>query len=399
MSIARKLKRLAETHGPDVGKVLAQAIKEKKFDPYSVRLADLTEAFLGRDYLTVMAKATAIKQGQVHTLEASEAVDATAFSNITGQLLVTVVKEKYSDAEFIGDNLVRKIPNPGANIKEHKVPYLSDVDSEPPVIAGAEPYPFAKFAEQWVTIPAPEKRGHICTVTMEMLLSDYTGQAQDSAGSVGRALGYGREKRILRTVLGISNSYKFNDTSMNTYLSTANATGKYVNRVFSNTIVNYTGIETVEKLAWEMEDPQTERRINVQPKAILCVPEKHYELKRILNATETRSGNQASDIGNLLVAPNPLETNYTLYRSKIAQALLDDETALTAAQIKQYVILADFAKAFVYREVYPLKVEQAPAGNPYEFNQDIVLAVKASEFGVPGVYDPRYAFLSTSEGS
>jgi hypothetical protein len=399
MSYEFKLKRLCEAHGPQVvSTALSDAFAEGKVGPRDLSVARLREAFLGGDYLTVKGKAECIKRGLIHTREATEAVDLTAFSNITGQLLVTEVKAKYNAPEFIGDKLMRTIPNPGSNMQEHKVPYLSDVDSEPPVLASAEPYPFAKFQEVYVTLPAPEKRGHVCTVTMEMLMGDYTGQAQDSAGSVGRALRYNKEKRQLRVVLGAANNYVFKGASMNTYLSTANATGLYVNRVFSNTIANYNQINTVEQLAWNMTDPITGRVINVRPNSILCMPEKRYDLARILNAVEVRD----ATTGVHDVSKNPIDTSYSLHTSPIARALLNagEITAVNSASlIKEYVILADFQRAFVYREVYPLQVEQAPAGNPMEFGQDIVLAVKASEFGVAGVYDPRYAFLSTAEGS
>jgi hypothetical protein len=396
MSYEMKLKRLTEAHGPErVVDVLKDAFKEGKITPRQVSIARLREAFLGTDYLTVLGKAQTIKHGLIHTREASEAVDLSAFSNITGQLLVTEVKEKYNDPEFIGDRLFKTIPNPGANLQTHKVPYLGDVDSEPPVVASMEPYPHAKFAEQWVTLPAPENRGHWCGVSMQMLMGDYTGQVQDSAGSIGRALRYGKEKRQLRVALGITNNYVFKDTSMNTYLSTADAVGKYVNRLAANTITSYTGISAVEQLAWRMTDPATDRIINVRPNAILCTPEKRYDLKRVLSATEVRDATTATHN----VSANPLEIQYGVHTSAIARALLIDETALSDAEVKEYCVFADFARAFVYREVHPMQVMQAPAGNPMEFHQDIVIAVRASEFGVAGVYDPRYAFLSTSEAS
>ena len=82
-----------------------------------------------------------------------------------------------------------------------------------------------------------------------------------------------------------------------------------------------------------------------------------------------------------------------------AQAILDEETALSDSEVKEYLVFGDFPRAFGYREVYPMKTEVAPPNNPAEFRQDIVLQVKASEFGVPYVYDPRYAVLSTAEAA
>lgn len=396
----RALKRLCEQHGlAKTSAAFSKALAEKRLDPYSIRLPELTRVFLGETYYDAERRLKAVMHGQAHLLEAAEAVDASAFIDITGQLLVTVIKEKYQAPEFIGSQLVRTIPNPGGNLGTHKVPYLSDADSFPQKLEQLQPYPYAKFQPQYVTLPAPEKFGQTCLVAFEMFFSDLTGQAQDSAASIGRAMGYLKEQRILRMVLGVSNPYVFNGNSMNTYLTTADANGKYVNRVINSQILNYTHVNNVEQLFYQMSDPVTGRKLMARPSKILLMPEKRYEMKRILNATETRTGNEASDTGNLVVAPNPLDTSYPLVWSPIARDIVLNELGLDAAHTKEYMVFADFQKAFVYREVYPMKVDQAPPQNPYEFQQDVVLAVKVSEFGVPGVYDPRYAALSTNEAS
>lgn len=398
MSFGKHLKRVMESNGPaQTLRAFGDALAEKKIDPYGLNLPRFVRDFLGHDMEDNFRKLRAVNLGQAHTLEATEAQDASAFSNITGQLLVTIIKEKYESPEFVASKLVKTYPNPGGNLKEHKVPYLSDVLEKPEVLSQLEPYPQTRFAESWVTMPAPEKRGQICALSMEMLYSDLTGQAQDSAASIGRALAYQKEERVLRVVLGLDNPYVFNGTAYNTYVSTAGTPG-YVNKKLSNTVVNYTQINDVEQLFWAMVDPITGRRIYARPTAILCAPQKRYEVKRVLGATETRSGDITTGDGNQVIAPNPLDVTYPVISSAIAQALLA-ATALNASQQKEYMVFADFQKAFGYREVYPLRTDTAPALNQMEFTQDVVLAVKCSEFGVPFVYDPHYAVLSTSESS
>jgi hypothetical protein len=397
--IARNLKRFCESNGAEqTVKNFTEALEQKKFGTKDVTLGHLTRIFLGEDYLDVERKLRAIKFGQTHLLEAAEAVDASAFSNITGQLLVTVVKEKYNAATFIGDKLMSKFPNPNGNLQAHKVPYLSDVKDKGKLLAQLEPYPMTQFAESWITLPAPEKRGEICAISMEMAYSDFTGQAQDSAGSVGRAIAYLREERMLRVVLGIVNPYIWNDNALNTYVSTA-GTGNYTNKLLSSTITNYTHVNSVEQLFFRMVDPITGRSITAMPNAVLCMPEKRYELKRVFTATEVRSGDITTGTGEQTNGANPLDIAYEIMFSPIARNLMDTETSLTDSQIKEFVIFGDFQKAFKYREVYPFRAENAPANNPLEFNQDIVLAVKAGEFGVPCVFDPRYVVQSTSEAS
>lgn len=396
MSLAQGLKRLIEAHGvQNTAETLDEAIRTRKIDPYAIRLPDLAETFLGRDYLSAERKLKAIQSGRLHTLEAAEANDASTFYNITGQLLVTIVKEKYQSPDFIGSKLMRTMPNPGGNLKEHKVPYLSDVDSEPKLLNQLEPYPATRFYESWVTLPSPEKYGHTCLVGFEMVFSDLTGQAQDSAASIGRSLGYKDEVRKLRVVLGLDNPYQWNGNALNTYVDTL-GTGVYVNDCPSTTVTNYTHVNTVEQLFYRMVDPITGRLINVRPNAILCMPEKRYELKRILNAVETRSGDITTGTGDQVVAGNPLDNPYTIHHSPIARKLLVD-SGVSTANTKERLYWGDFQKAFIWREVYPMRVEQAPPQNPYEFQQDVVIAIKASSFGVPCVYDPRHVVQSTSE--
>jgi hypothetical protein len=401
-SVARQLKKLVESHGVrKVSVTLDDAMKQKKIDPYAIQIPALAEAFLGHD---AERKLRAVSYGQTHLLEAGEATDASAFAAITGQLLVTIVKEKYESADFIGEKLVKKYTNPGANLKEHKIPYLNDVASAPDKLSQGEQYPYAQFSGSYVEMPAPEKRGMICAITMEMMLSDLTGQAQDSAGSVGRSLGYQKEERILRVVLGITNPYKWSINAtgdagaLNTYVSTA-GTGGYVNKLLSSTITNYETLNSVEQLFHQMYDPVTLRRIYVRPTKALVMPEKAYLMKRVINATEIRSGDVTSGDGIQTIGQNPLDTRYEVLTSPIARALLDDETSLSTSEIKEKVWLGDFQKAFGYREVYAMKTETAPPMNPLQFNQDIVLAIKVSEFGVPFVFDPRYVVASTSEAA
>lgn len=399
MSVALAIRRLCEQHKSDkVATILSEAIKTKKMSPYDVPMAALTESFFGVDYSRKERLLKAIGHRAVHSLSEADAIDASSFSNITGQLLITIVKEKYQSADFVADAFFRKIPNPGANLKEHKIPYLSDVTDLPEKLSQQEPYPHTKFQESWVTLPAPEKYGRWAGLGMEMLISDWTGQAQDSAGSVGRAMGYLVETRKLRVLLGITNPYVWNDSALDTYVDSVNA-GNYLNALYSTTVTNHEHVNTVEQLFWVMEDPITGRLINVRPSQVLVMPEKRYELKRILGAVEVRSGDTDEATSLQTISPNPLEINYSMYTSAIARQLLIDEGGLSAAEAKQRIYWGDFPKAFMYREVYPMRTDVAPPQNPMEFHQDIVFAVKVSEFGVPCVYDPRYAAFSTGEAT
>lgn len=386
------LQKLAESNGvPAVAKGFADAIRDKKVNVHQLHVQGLAEALLGRSRREQERKLDLIACGQTHLLEATEAVDASAFSNVTGQLLVTAIKEKYESPEFIADKLVKNYPNPGANIKEHKIPGLSAVLDKGDKLEALQPYPQTKFSETWVTMPAPERRGMICALSKEMVFSDLTGQAQESAGSIGEAMAYLKEERVLKVVLGIDGSWFWNGNTLTTYVASA-GTGNYVNLLASTTVTNYTHVNDVEQLFWKMVDPITGRRIYVRPDTILCSPGKRYDLDRILHATEVRDA--TTGVHN--VTGNPIEPRYKVLTSPIAEQLLLD-AGVNAANTKQRLYFLAGNKAFGYRQVEPFKTMVAPAGNPMEFNQDVVLAVRVSEWGVPFVFDPHYAVKVTSE--
>lgn len=388
MSFGSNIKRLTESHGvPAVSRTVGDALASGKVRPRDVHLQDLAENLLGRSKTEQIRKLHHIREGATHLLEATEAIDASAFADITGQLLVTEIKEKYNAPEFISDQLCRTIPNPGGNLGTHKIPYLSDVVDIASTLEAAQPYPQTRFQESWVTMPAPERRGLICALTLEMVVSDLTGQAQDSAASIGRSMRYQKEQRILNVVLGLVNSYQWNGNSLTTYVTSAGV-GNYTNKITGETITTYAQINDAEQLFWKMVDPITGRRIQARPTAILCMPAKRYDLKRILHATEVRD----ATTGTHNVSPNPLDVTYPVLTSPIAEALLLG-SGMAQTNVTQQVYFGDFRKAFFYREVESFTTQQAPAGNAADFNQDVVLQIKCREWGVPGVYDPRYAVL------
>jgi hypothetical protein len=375
------LKRLVEAHGvAKVNTLLAESIKSGRISKHQVSLRQIAEAFLGHQW------DVQLKRHQARLLEATEAVDASAFSNITGQLLINEIKDRYKRADFIGDQLAEVVPITNGNLQTQKTPWLGAIVDAPDVVGQGMPYPKTSFGEQYITYPAPAKRGYICQVTFEMIFSDLTSQALEAAGAVGERLGIDREERILNVVLGLTNNHVWNGTAYDTYQTTT----PWINKLSSIVLTNWTHINTVEQLFAKMTDPVSGKPIQVNVSGLLVMPAKRYTAKRIVNATETRSGDTDETTSNQTLAPNPLDGSYPILSSKYAYAL-NVASGVSEANTNDTWFMGDFKKAFVYREVFPLKTEQAPPQNPMEFEQDIVHAVRASEFGVAAVRDPRYA--------
>ena len=122
---------------------------------------------------------------------------------------------------------------------------------------------------------------------------------------------------------------------------------------------------------------------------ILVCPELEATAKRILNATEIRFHDGASQTSQTLSA-NPVAGAYGLVSSTFLRSRL---SAASEATTSWY--LGDFSKAFAYMENWPITVVQAPSNSHNDFHRDIVAEYKASEMGAAVVLEPRAVIKNT----
>jgi len=396
-SLGKKLKEFGQQNGlAKTKQYFSESIAKGDINPRGISLRGLAEGIIGDDWADQLNRFNGPDRV---FMEATEAVDASNFAAITGQILITTVHEKYKLASFIGDQLVSSIPA-GQNLSSEIIPWLSDISPSPETVQPGMPYPQTQFSGNYVRIPAIEKVGRICAITAEMIYSDKTAQALASAESVGNYCGLVREERILNTVLGLTNNYVYGtaagaESTLNTYSTTAQSgmTYGFINKVGSYALSNWASINTLEQLFYQMKDPNTGKPIDIfgPGMQMLVMPFQKYSASRILNpATTTKNGPYATS-GDVeqLESPNPLDNNYGILTSAHARNLLVT-SGISATNADKYVYLGNFKKAFVWREAKPMEVVQAPANNWAEFNQDIAVAIKASWWGSAGVMDPRY---------
>lgn len=401
--LARNLReayaRNVNTHGPDEGESFFRrgvSAVRKKIGYEQLGLRALAEGVMGESWHERYR--TGSRHLQMGLRESSAAVDVSAFSNITGQLLVDRIRDNYDNPQFIGDSLFEIAPVTGGNLGLHREPWLSRVRHDPGLLNPQQDYPETDFIEQYIDLPAVEKRGLKCSISMEMIFADKTKQALNRADDIGNRLRYNREERQLRVVIGATNNWNYMGTGYNTY-STGN--GLYINEKSGNTITNYQGVAELELLFSNMTDFVTGKAVLVDPSGmkILHVPYKTPELKIALHAARTRAGaypttgatNTQQEIDEV---PLINDVDYPLIKSAILWHLLTDAASaggqgISATNAKEHVWIGHFKKAFIYREAMPFTTAQAPPGNPAEFNQDIAVQVKAMEWGVAGVQDPR----------
>lgn len=375
----RELKRMYDLMGPQkTVHYLRDCLEQKLIEPAEFSLRTLAEALIpeGREFVE---HCRPLRKASVNLLE-SGAVDVSAFSHITAQLMYAKVMEGYQQEEFVASRLVETIPT---RQDGEKIPGVTPIGDGAEIVDPGQPYPLVGFSEDYIETPGTDKRGMVCAVTREAIFFDRTSLVLRNAFKVGEMLALNKEKRVLDVIVGVTNNYKWNGTSYDTYQDSA----PWVNVQSGNDLVDWTDIDASEQLFADLVDPHTGEPILVQPRMILVMPARLHTARRILAATEVRSGDGASGSMQTITA-NPL-AGYELYSSRLAYRRVL-AAGVVEANAKAWWFHGDFRRAFGYMENWPITVSQAPPNHHDEFERDIVIKVKASERGAAVVLDPRY---------
>ncbi len=320
----------------------------------------------------------------INLLEAGNAVDTTAFSNITGQMVYSAVLDAWDQPTFLADALTTTEPSNILN--EEVIPGISNIGDEAEVVDEGHVYPIAGVSEERVITPAKVKRGFIVPVTKEVIIADKTGVLTQRASDVTEQLRINKEKRVLDTCLGITTSYRRNAGSAQATYGDTHTEGTFDNLAASNGLTDYTDIENALLLFDGMTDPNTGDPIIVDAVDVVIPTALKMTSYRVLNSTEVRQGAVSATVP-LTLSPSPILQNFTVH----SNAYVKDRTSSATTWF-----IGNFKKAFKYMEAWPITAEQAPANSEAEFTQDIVARYKVSEMGVPAVVEPRYVVKCTA---
>lgn len=315
-------------------------------------------------------------------VEAANAVDTSAFSNITGQLLFNKIKEGYSNPALLWPEMCETITT--NFLDGEKIPGIGPVGDKPEIIGEGMPYPTFGLSEEFVETVKLVKRGFIIPVTREAVIADRTGLLLRVASEGGKYLGINKEKRVLDVALGIVNNYKRNGTSTNTYLTA----GAYINVKESNALIDWSDIENAELIFDALTDPNTGEPILMPPQLTIIVPTAlKYTAKRIVSATEVQH------VDN--------QTNATTYRTAGANPL-PNYKVLSSAYIKNRTssattwFIGDPKGAFAYMEAWAIEILQAAPRSEAEYLQDIITSYKYGEMGAAQALEPRRMVKNTA---
>lgn len=367
----------------------------RRMRPEEFSFKELAESIVGPEWVQSLDPRRGRGPGQHFSLlEAGTAIqpsafaDINAFSTATGGLLQVKILEAYRKPAYVADQLVRTIPS---KQRFEKMPATGRIGDKAEQMNPGQPHPRAQFGERYVTTPNTQKFGLGIDVTKEAVFFDLTNEVLTRAANVGDELGLRKEKRVLDTVLGIVNSYSYNGTAYNTYLTS----GNWINKVTGNELIDWTNIDIVEQLGGEMTDQESLERISVLYDTLLVMPRKNRTVDFITGyAGIERRTQSAAEIGH---GPNPYGGGYKKVVSAIAyQRLTDADGAnLSASDAKKYWIALEGQGAFGYAENWSLNVDRVNAPEYVMADQGLIMSVFCDEMGTPCVLEPRKAVLST----
>ncbi len=364
-------------------------VTEPQLQPEEFSLRDLAESIIGPDWHEVLGPARTNGFSQPLLEDASTGIPPSAFNNISawnatvGGLIEVKILEAYRRPGFIADRLVRTIPT---RQRSEKLPGIADIGDKAEEMKPGDPHPRAQFEERFVTTPETKKHGLAVDVTREAVHFDLTNQVLSRAERVGDWLGMRKEKRVLDVVLGITNTYSYRGTSYNTYRTS----GEWINE-HTTALVDWEDIDAALQFFSAMTDQETGERVLVNPNQLLVMPAQLMTARRIINATEIRTGDITTGTGTQTISANPVAGAFEILSSPIALQRLTDTDGGNVSEVdaNKYWFLGDFQRAFAYMENWGMQVRRADPNDYTMLDHDLAFSVFANEMGTPAVLEPR----------
>lgn len=353
---------------------LTESLKQGDLQPDDFSIRDLAESFMPGGLV------------QIEQMETLMETAAIPFVNMFGAVIDTKIKEAYNQGIFAASQLVRTVPT---RLDGEKIHTFGITSGDNLTVAAGTPYGTANIHADYIETPSTAKHGLMISVTKEAVFFDQTHHLLERAAEVGEILALNKEKRILDVILGITNTYKHNGTSRNTYYS-GDVAHPWKNLLSGNELLNWESIEAAENIFGEMVDPISGCPILIEPNAVLVMPPKRHLAHRLFYASSVSYEDESTSTVSAI--RNPF-AKYRLVSSRIAYQRLQSQNVTNP---EKFWFIGNFRKAFAYMENWGITVTKSMPGSESDFTQDIVVRFKASERGTPAVIDPRYVVKCTA---
>jgi len=169
-------------------------------------------------------------------------------------------------------------------------------------------------------------------------------------------------------------------------------------------LVNYTDIMEVAELFYAMRNPTTNEPLGHDPDTVICCKNLSWTAAAVFHDTDLDLVDRAAAAGQIgSHGKNRIPSSYQckiLSNEWVTQAILNANggaggiTAADRDAANAYWFIGKPTKAFCWKEIWPLTVEEAPNNSEAQFNRDIWMQFKGSYKGVAGVREPRLMIRS-----
>lgn len=385
----RELKRQYQLEPQRCVQQLRENIESKKLKPDNFSIRDLFEALQehGSELLYEMSFR---RSGGKSTREIMEAVGASTtgdFSNITGQIVVTIVREKYENPDLLWPQLCTNQPT--EFLDGERIPGVGRLGDKAEKIEEGAEYPVVGTNEEWTDTQPTVKHGFRVEATREIIIADRTGLFLERAGEGAYWAGVLKEKEVLDLATGQINNYNRNGVSSNTYLTS----GAYINdqntasgtpNALSGAGNEWLALQNADFLFYAMTDPNTGEPIGIPRQPQLLVP---YQLlrsaERIATATQVEMVDMRANASTVrTLGPNP-------YANRKPTILSNQYVSSRSGSSTKW-FYGDFKRAIRWMSVWDIETATAADNNEVMFTRDVWVRHKVGYRGKGQMYEPRF---------
>ena len=373
--------KLHEQLGPQRAKQeLAEMFSSKAVRPQDIDLGRLfMECFGPSAYMDCRGDRTGRTAAEL--LETSGAVSTAAFLNIAGQFVYTNVLDAYVNEESVFSNLIPEAP--ASTLDGEKIPGITQIGDEIQERAEGMAYAIAGVGEDWIFTPPIPDRGVEVALTWEAQFNDKTGQLAERCADVGKWMKIHREKKAIDCVIDentVSHRYNWRGTVIASYNDNT-GTHTWDNLAGSNgALVDWVDIDAMEQVFNAITDPFTGEPTLWDPKHLVVTKQNEQIARRILSATEIRSGDITTGAGTQMLTGNFYVNKYQLVTSRLLASRLATDTDYFLGDIGKY------AKCMMAEK---MSVVQAPPNSHEEFHRRIIQQWRVNERFAYVVVQPR----------
>lgn len=338
---------------------------ERRFNPERTTGLDVLEAGVGQDPRSLL-------NSSIYDASIAGLIEAEVLSDYDGEPLIGLDMVQTRNTNKNGQYLKGLYGDGGLK---------ADLTRRP-----NEPHSRGEITDRKVKTPETVEKSRAIDLTKEAIYFDETGDLLDAAASVRDTILFDKNDQILRGLLGITNTYNYNDVAYNTFLTS----GAWINDQV-NPFTDHNDIDDAIELFTKLTHPATERPISMASEAmtVLHDPRKESQWSIHTSSTQLRQTNS----GTQVITNQKVESIRNIkarYSSARVRQLLQNEGSMSETNAIATWFCGNPMKAFAWMQNWPLQVETVRATEYDMIDRGLYASYFANQRGTLAVLDPRF---------